>query len=739
VTAPLSPLSQFLSKVTDLTVRGEGAWASRCPAHADETPSLYIVEKGRGFLVKCSAGCRPVDIVQAVGMTREDLTGRKPKKVDLRLDTPGATPTFFDYFNERGELEFQKMRIDKDGVKNFTIRRKVKGEWKDGMGTAREIPFRLPQLLATASVIVVEGEKAVQRLESERYVATCLPHGASSKWHPEYADYFRGKRVVILPDHDLAGRNHAKMLASELAQVDVEVRVVELPGLKEGEDVYDWFARGGTRDALDTLLRAGDAVTRETAITRFPLTEDGNAQRFIRFHGEDVRYRPGKKEWLYWDGVRWQPDDTDTVIHGKARDILRRLEIESETAQPGDEMAAYQRHIRGTAKASGLAAILTLARKDPKVAIAESELDRRERTAYHLAVENGVIDLRTGQLLDAPQRDLLITRAIGCRFNPSARAPRWERFVSEVRGGNLDEIDFFHRWLGYGLIGDSSEQKMVICYGQGSNGKGKLLNTIRNAMGSYAAVTPSETFIEQRGRSGPRDDLERLEKVRMVVSSESSDGVFLDEAIIKLVTGEDAVAARPLFGKYKEYFPQFKISFFTNHKPRVRGTDHGIWRRLIFVPFTQTFPVCNQLDFELAQEREGILAWLVRGALAWQKHGLMIPESIQKATRDYRLEQDPIGGFLEDDCYTGEGYLTPEKPLFVAYRKWCEQNYEHPFQIRRFRGLLEERGFTRGSAGGGAIFRGVGLRAAERHLPRTEEPPTRPVRVSSAREVPYED
>jgi len=253
---------------------------------------------------------------------------------------------------------------------------------------------------------------------------------------------------------------------------------------------------------------------------------------------------------------------------------------------------------------------------------------------------------------------------------------------------------------------------MMILHGNGSNGKTMMLQRTRELMGSYGAVASIDSFQIQKNRSGPRDDLAVLKAARLVVSSEADDGSFLDESVIKLASGGDALKCRHLYGKPIEYVPRFKLNIMTNPIPRIRGTDHGIWRRIIYVEFTRQFPQDLRLEYELAHERQGILTWLVQGAIEWFAGGLRIPVSIQESTESYRRSQDPIGGFLEDWCVLGEGFRVLERYLVMAYRKWSEERYEKPYQIRTVRRLLDERGITAGRQNGQAYRYGIGLEPA---------------------------
>lgn len=157
----------------------------------------------------------------------------------------------YDYADEHGEVLFQVVRMM---PKDFRQRRPDgKGGWAWSVKGLRQVPYRLPALLAApdAVVYVVEGEKDVDRLAALGLVATCNAGGAK-KWRAEHAQYLAGRTVVILPDNDDAGREHAKMVLASLQGI-ADARIVELPGLPPKGDVSDWLDAGGTVEKLRAI------------------------------------------------------------------------------------------------------------------------------------------------------------------------------------------------------------------------------------------------------------------------------------------------------------------------------------------------------------------------------------------------------------------------------------------------------------------------------------------------------
>ena len=279
-----APIDRVLAALPQHARRAGDGWSARCPAHGDRRPSLSIRtgEDGRA-LVKCQAGCSFEAVLQALGLTPAELfpahngqdapeRARQPARVSggPTGGTNGAEALYraqrggrrlvatYDYLDRHGRLAYQVVRYE---PKNFRQRRPDgAGGWIWNLEDVERIPYRLPDLLAAdpdETVYVVEGERDVDALAACGLVATCNSGGAG-KWPETFAPHFAGRRVVVLPDHDEAGRKHAEQVRASLATVAGSVRVLELPGLPDKGDVSDWLAAGGDLAQLAQLVDGMD-------------------------------------------------------------------------------------------------------------------------------------------------------------------------------------------------------------------------------------------------------------------------------------------------------------------------------------------------------------------------------------------------------------------------------------------------------------------------------------------------
>lgn len=418
-------------------------------------------------------------------------------------------------------------------------------------------------------------------------------------------------------------------------------------------------------------------------------TDVGNGRRLVRRFGDNLHWsRP--LGWLAWDGERWARDDRCDVFR-LAKESAKEMRIEAETLD-GDDRKAARKHALASEKAERIRAAISMAQSEPRMFVRAEDLDANP---WLLTVSNGTLDLRTGTL--GPHlRKNLATKVAFASYDKKAKCERWLRFLSET----FDDpavIDFLHKAIGYTLTGITTEQVFFLCHGQGSNGKSTLLSVIRLLLGDLAANADFSTFLATKAQShGPRGDLARLAGVRLVTSTEPDGGGAFSESTIKAITGQDPITCAFKFQDEFSYVPQFKLWLAANHKPRIRGRDHAIWRRPRLIPFDNIVPDEKQdkeLGIALAHELAGILSWAVEGCKKWQKEGLKPPEKVVLSTQKYREEQDTLAEFLEDCCNVTPSYDCLAGDLYAAYRKWAESENEEPVSKNLFGRMMTERGF----------------------------------------------
>ncbi|MGM0948359.1 MAG: phage/plasmid primase, P4 family [Bacillota bacterium] len=427
----------------------------------------------------------------------------------------------------------------------------------------------------------------------------------------------------------------------------------------------------------------------------FHLTELGNAERLVYYHGKNIRYC-NELDWLIWNGKMWE-EDSKRQIEALTAQTLRAIYGEAKATEDGYR----KKQLNDWAKKCERRNIRmnTILDTRPMVAVRKQDLDSHK---YLFNCENGVIDLKTGELLPH-DRDFLFTKISSVAYQKDADCPNWKAFlesifIDEQGQPNYEIIDFMQKAIGYSLTGDTTEQVMFFLFGNGRNGKSTFINTVQQLLGDYGRQTNSDTFIKKKNDSSINNDIARLDGARFVSAVESEEGQQLSESLVKQITGGEKMSARFLRQEYFEFTPEFKVFFTTNHKPIVKGSDEGIWRRIRLIPFTVTISkekVDKKLPQKLAAEMPGILRWAVEGCLKWQKEGLKEPEVIRKATEGYREDMDILAPFLAEKCVIHQAAKIEAKELYKEYKDWCYENDDVELKNRAFYRQLEIRGFKK--------------------------------------------
>lgn len=543
--------------------------------------------------------------------------------------------------------------------------------------------------------------------------------------------------IVIAGDHDRGtitendtetrARNTGREAAEKAAAACGGIAIIpaDIPDFTgtDWADVLVQFGPGEVRDRLtptpEMLSRA--EKTGEVGQT-LNYTDLGNSRRFAAKFGNDIRYVHPWKSWLVWDGTRWLLDSKERIMQ-MAREIPAIIAEEAAAhfraaAHANSKSEREARHkqgeeaLKGARNAEGAKNIknfLELARSEPGIAIDIDDLDKHK---YLLNVANGTVDLRTGEL-HPHRREDYHTRIVPYHYDPAAAAPRWERAVLEFCCDDAELAFFLKRAIGHSLTGDVSEQCIFILFGGGSNGKSLFLDTVRRLGGQYGQAAKFETFLEDDKGSGKIDnDVADLRGARLVTASESPENRRLAEHKIKHMTGGERLRARHLFQESFEFDPTHHIWLATNHKPVIKGTDLGIWRRIRLVPCMAFFDKKNPdptLETDLEAEMPGILTWAIKGAQQWYRQRLGTTAAIEEATAEYREEMDSIGAWLAECCTTDNPRAeTSAADLYASYSAWTDAAGEGTLSQRNLGLRLKERQFRK-SKSGTVRWLGIGL------------------------------
>lgn len=469
----------------------------------------------------------------------------------------------------------------------------------------------------------------------------------------------------------------------------VEARAPVAP-TGEGADGADPFARPASE-------RRGVPAAKHLT------TDQANANRIVQTYG--TRVLVAADRWHVWDGARWAADEAGVYRYACHLSAIVKDESKAWESKNSDVAQALKKWSARCEMKGTIEAAVGLARKMLTVDVETLDAD-----PWLLNVRNGVVDLRTGRL-GKHNPSLMMTKVAGADYlgldAPSSGL--WERTVLEIVGGDVGVANFLRRWFGYCCTGLTQEQVFVVHWGDGANGKSTVLETIARVLGDYAATAASSLLVgdhsERAGAASP--EVAALRGRRMVTAHETGEGMRLREAFVKQATGSDRISARHLYGEPFSFLPTHKIQLLTNSKPTVRGQDHGIWRRVRLVPYTQRFGSAEDVaakratrvrDLGMAealgteQVLSEVLAWLVRGAVEWHTSGLHEPAVVVEASEAYRLEQDRVLQFLRECCELDtagdEDWSEPLTQgmvgLYPAYVSWTKDAGGHALSRQKF-------------------------------------------------------
>lgn len=438
----------------------------------------------------------------------------------------------------------------------------------------------------------------------------------------------------------------------------------------------------------DSKIQAVD----EEKMRAYTFDDMGNAERFVDLFGENVRYCYTEKKWYFYNSMRWSVDNLGVILRmaDKCVEAMKaeaKLYLQADEESGGDMAKAFEKHMKSSRSNKSKKAMLN--EVEHHLPILPIQMDR-----YKMALNtpSGIINLKNGDV-KAHNSEYYFSKITSVDCAEAADCPRWLAFLDDIFAGDKDLIRYIQKAVGYSLTGSTAEQCAFFLYGTGRNGKSTFIDVIRDVFGDYAAnIQPETIMVKSSQNSAINSDIARLKGARLVTSVEPNEGVRLNEGLLKQLTGDDTVTARKLYSEEFEFKPEFKLWMATNHKPIIRGTDTGIWRRIHMIPFNVQIPedkVDKNLTHKLKAEMTGIFKWCIDGCLMWQREGLQMPVAVLKSVREYRREMDVISAFIEDKC-TLEGTVQASM-LYAAYVSWADSNNEYCMSNTKFSTELAKR------------------------------------------------
>lgn len=441
------------------------------------------------------------------------------------------------------------------------------------------------------------------------------------------------------------------------------------------------------------------------------LSEDALAQHFVETRGEGWRYVPEWGVWLEWRGDGWHRDTLNAVTHA-CRQITREcLEwSEARTLLPGGKQKISSKRMAWNVR--------DMAAVDPRITILAAQLDADPML---LGVPGGVVDLKTGKLLEAEPEQYITRRTL---VAPSEGPhPLFDRVLSRAESDHDGMRAYLLRAFGYALTGAVREEVFFYLAGLGGSGKGTLTGALQAIWGDYADSIAMDALIETK-QVRHSQEIAKLEGTRLVFASESEEGRRFNESLIKWLTGGDAITAHRMRMDDHTFKPTFKLLLSGNSVPHLKSVSDGAMKRRVHL-IEYAAPIAEEdrdtsLKARLIQEYPAILHTLIIGCVDWQDcHGLGKPESVSNSVDNYMEGEDSFALFLDECIKRDAASDEPSSGVYRRYSAWARNAGEYVMSQKRFVQTLRLRGYDTKRTAQGRVISGLRLLAA----PSQEYPP----------------
>ena len=470
--------------------------------------------------------------------------------------------------------------------------------------------------------------------------------------------------------------------------------------------------------------------------------EQGDGVLYATLFRDRFLYCKNTLEWYEWQGHSWKRDIMNRslaavedlvdrylgeykALGGKigdltaeqdvdnSRKIKRLSELQKQLLKRVSQLRADKRRT----------ACLKVAHTiDDPLAITGEEFDNKPML---FPCSNGVIDLETGRLHDGRPGDFLSLASPVPFLGIDAPAALWDKSIHEIFNGNEDLIAYLQRLFGYAMTGLVNERVFPVLYGRtGWNGRSLIVETISKILGDMAGPIAAEMLLSTKytkSAAGPSPDIMSLKGIRMAFASEVDEGHRFSASKIKWLTGKDSLVGRNPHDKYQTRFnPTHKLFLMTNTQPQAPPNDKAFWERLHLIPFTISFvtrepqetherPAIKDLDQQVLKEAPGILAWLVRGCLLYQKHGLKPPREVTEATELYRRNEDLLADFIDECCVREPGAKEKSSALYARFTDWYHDNIGKNEPSGTWFGKQLSQKYEKNKSEGVVMYHGIAL------------------------------
>lgn len=650
----------------------KNSYQCKCPVHGDKKASLTISEKNGKLLLHCHAGCKPEEILAAVGLEFKDLGNYQSPKWRERLEygQKKRIEAVYDYKSSDGKYLYSKVRFEGKTIRYLTIDKENDTYQYYKMKDTATL-YRLPEVIKAVKagypVYIVEGEKDVETLRDMGYVATTA--GGVNDWRKEYAPYFTGAQVIILPDNDKSGLELKDRIMRDLKHYAHSIRWVITSAADKG-DVTDYLRKEGhSKVDLQQLVANSENI--------------GAPWLYVTGSGENkkLKINPGIL--------------ADSISKGLSYLIVRRPDEEKDDFYLY-ENGVYNKCNRNKVKSIILRYVPMSLATDNLVNNVCNLLFYQERNICtfrdldndenYINLKNGLYNIRTKQL-ESHTPKLYSTLQLNCEYHPeNNNRPVFDCYMNDLcsdREGNTDEQKkaVLQEYMGLILSNvkvHRTKQALVLWSLLGNSGKTQILNLIGEILGNETIAN----IPIQHMNEASKFSLGSIVGKRMISIGDQTCSEIKDSAVFKQLTGGDPIKVEPKNKQPFYYTFPGGIAIACNNLPSFQDDKGGhLFERLCVVPCINTIEKERRdsaiLD-KMLIERDAIFNWFLAGLHRLMDNNYKITKSqaCELAMNDYRKKLDTVYRFLtENYIVTGKREDMVSKPDFEnKYITWCKRN-----------------------------------------------------------------
>lgn len=444
------------------------------------------------------------------------------------------------------------------------------------------------------------------------------------------------------------------------------------------------------------------------ALIKLPQNDTGNAKRFLLYCKEFAVYDTSQQTWLLWNGKLWTSENVYAELMKLAQAVMDKyyFVVEENTTIDKNVKKSLLFHAKSSNNKGNLENMLALASH-------MNYVKEMKSASYLLNVQNGVVNLKTKKLLMHHPR-YGCTCICACDYDPDIKSKRFTSFVKEITSYDDELYKYLRTLSGYFATGLRREEKFFVFWGKtGRNGKSKFLEILEYTLGGYAKLFPTNALTKSNtDASRPTPELVPLINTRYAHTSELPGNHEMNDSCIKQYTGNSHLMIRRMRQEYAKVEIFFKIAIDTNYEPKFKNFDEAIKRRLVIIPFTNSFTGKLQdknLESALRDDCKAVLKFIIDGAYDYYQNGLHEPEIVRQELEDYYSRADSVQSFLDNATQHEDGSLIQSSALHQAYVSYCQSYQYEPDNIKDFSMTLAQKGFEKKQKNKGAFFKNIKL------------------------------